>query len=68
MFNLCLNKINFLTRNYLRTENTPMIVGLGKAAELVTKNLEKYSCHLKEIRDYLEEKLIVFHINFFFLY
>ncbi|CAF0876774.1 unnamed protein product [Brachionus calyciflorus] len=40
------------------TENTPMIVGLGKAAELVTKNLEQYSSHMKEIRDYLEEKLI----------
>jgi cysteine sulfinate desulfinase/cysteine desulfurase-like protein len=43
-----------------------MIVGLGKAAELVTKNLEKYSCHMKEIRDYLEEKLIVFRIYFVF--
>ena len=66
MFSFNLNQINFSTRSYLRTENTPMIVGLGKAAELVTKNLEKYSCHMKEIRDYLEEKLIVFRINFFF--
>lgn len=39
------------------TENTPMIIGLGKAAELVINNLEKYSSHLKEIRDYLEKRL-----------
>ena len=36
------------------TENTPMLVGLGVAAELVTKNLQKYNNHMKEIRDYLE--------------
>ncbi|RMZ93815.1 selenocysteine lyase isoform X1 [Brachionus plicatilis] len=40
------------------TENTPMIVGLGKACELVTKNLEKYSKQMQEMRDYLENKLI----------
>jgi selenocysteine lyase len=42
-----------------------MIVGLGKAAELVIKNLEKYSSHLREIRDYLEKRLevvILFYI------
>jgi selenocysteine lyase len=41
------------------TENTPMIVGLGKAAELVSKNLERYSAHMSEIRDYLERRLVV---------
>lgn len=41
------------------TENTPMIVGLGKACELVTKNLDKNSKHMQEIRDYLKKKLIV---------
>lgn len=39
------------------TENTPMIVGLGKAAELVTKNLKFYRNHMKQIRDYLENLL-----------
>lgn len=41
------------------TENTPMIVGLGKACQLVTKNLDKFSNHMKELRDYLEKKLMV---------
>ncbi|XP_074924775.1 selenocysteine lyase isoform X3 [Chelonoidis abingdonii] len=39
------------------TENTPMIAGLGKAAELVNKNCEDYEAHMKEVRDYLEERL-----------
>ena len=37
-----------------------MIVGLGKAAELVTINLNKYSTHMKLIRDYLEHRLKVY--------
>lgn len=41
------------------TENTPMIVGLGKASQLVIKNLDKFSNHMKEMRDYLEKKLTV---------
>ncbi|XP_051874969.1 selenocysteine lyase [Pristis pectinata] len=40
------------------TENTPMIAGLGKAAELVVKKLEMYTSHMKEIRDYLEVNLL----------
>ncbi len=36
-----------------------MIVGLGKASELVTKHLEKYSHHMKDVRDYLETRLKV---------
>lgn len=36
-----------------------MIIGLGKAAELVTKNLIKYSNHMRNIRDYLEKRLTV---------
>jgi selenocysteine lyase len=34
-----------------------MIVGLGKAAELVNNNLDVYSRNMCEIRDYLEMKL-----------
>ncbi|XP_038672780.1 uncharacterized protein LOC119976365 isoform X2 [Scyliorhinus canicula] len=40
------------------TENTPMIAGLGKAAELVVRELEVYASHMQEVRDYLEEKLL----------
>ncbi|XP_053453126.1 selenocysteine lyase isoform X2 [Nycticebus coucang] len=39
------------------TENTPMIAGLGKAAELVAQNCEAYAAHMRDVRDYLEERL-----------
>ncbi|XP_064642599.1 selenocysteine lyase-like [Lineus longissimus] len=39
------------------TENTGMIAGLGKAAQLVVKNLDTYSSRMETIRDYLEERL-----------
>uniref|UniRef100_A0A0D9R197 Selenocysteine lyase n=1 Tax=Chlorocebus sabaeus TaxID=60711 RepID=A0A0D9R197_CHLSB len=39
------------------TENTPMIAGLGKAAELVAQNCEAYEAHMRDVRDYLEERL-----------
>ncbi|XP_061539052.1 selenocysteine lyase isoform X1 [Phycodurus eques] len=39
------------------TENTPMIAGLGKAAELVTAHLSDYESHTLDIREYLEERL-----------
>ncbi|XP_068599822.1 selenocysteine lyase [Brachionichthys hirsutus] len=39
------------------TENTPMIAGLGKAAELVTLNLSHYENHMRGIKLYLEERL-----------
>ncbi|XP_033115213.1 selenocysteine lyase-like isoform X2 [Anneissia japonica] len=39
------------------TENTGMIAGLGKAAELVVKHLSSYQTHMREIRDYLETSL-----------
>uniref|UniRef100_A0A3Q3GS97 Selenocysteine lyase n=1 Tax=Labrus bergylta TaxID=56723 RepID=A0A3Q3GS97_9LABR len=39
------------------TENTPMIAGLGKAAELVTANLSDYESHMRSIKLYLEERL-----------
>ncbi|XP_017280699.1 selenocysteine lyase isoform X2 [Kryptolebias marmoratus] len=39
------------------TENTPMIAGLGKAAELVTNNLSDYQSHMQNIKVYLEEQL-----------
>ncbi|KAG9277759.1 selenocysteine lyase [Astyanax mexicanus] len=40
------------------TENTPMIAGLGKAAELVTSNLAVDEAHLLDIRLYLEQRLL----------
>ncbi|XP_056008917.1 selenocysteine lyase-like isoform X2 [Ostrea edulis] len=39
------------------TENTAMIAGLGRAAKLVTENIDKYTRHMEKVRDYLEEKL-----------
>jgi cysteine sulfinate desulfinase/cysteine desulfurase-like protein len=36
-----------------------MIVGLGKAAELVSKNLKQYEKHMRNMRDYLENSLMV---------
>ncbi|KAJ6237826.1 selenocysteine lyase [Anaeramoeba flamelloides] len=39
------------------TENTNMIVGFGKACELVTKNISKYNKDMKNMRDYLENRL-----------
>ncbi|XP_042371262.1 selenocysteine lyase-like, partial [Plectropomus leopardus] len=39
------------------TENTPMIAGLGKAAELVTSNLSDYESHMRSTKLYLEEQL-----------
>ncbi|XP_010894727.2 selenocysteine lyase isoform X2 [Esox lucius] len=39
------------------TENTPMIAGLGKAAELVISNLPEYESHMLDTRKYLEERL-----------
>ncbi|XP_038604948.1 selenocysteine lyase isoform X2 [Tachyglossus aculeatus] len=39
------------------TENTPMIAGLGKAAELVHKNCDVYEAHMRKVRDYLEGQL-----------
>ncbi|XP_029883530.1 selenocysteine lyase isoform X3 [Aquila chrysaetos chrysaetos] len=39
------------------TENTPMIAGLGRAAELVSKNWEAYKAHMQDVRDYLEARL-----------
>ncbi|XP_054427194.1 selenocysteine lyase [Pteronotus mesoamericanus] len=40
------------------TENTPMIAGLGKAAELVTETCEADEAHMRGVRDYLEERLL----------
>ncbi|XP_056102277.1 selenocysteine lyase [Rhinichthys klamathensis goyatoka] len=40
------------------TENTAMIAGLGKAAELVSLNLVEYEAHFLDIRCYLEQKLL----------
>lgn len=39
------------------TENTPMIVGLGRAAELVTLNVDRYRENMLRCRQYLETKL-----------
>lgn len=37
------------------TLNVPGIVGLGKAAELATQNLEAHATHLRTLRDHLEK-------------
>ncbi|XP_076454055.1 selenocysteine lyase-like [Babylonia areolata] len=39
------------------TENTPMIAGLGTAAELVHKNIKEFESNMREVRDYLETQL-----------
>jgi cysteine desulfurase len=39
------------------TESVPLIVGLGKAAELVRLHLAERMAHARELRDYLEEEL-----------
>ncbi|XP_056420620.1 selenocysteine lyase isoform X2 [Hyla sarda] len=45
-------------RNYRPgTENTPMIAGLGKAAELVSLHCTVYENHMRSVRDYMEERL-----------
>lgn len=33
------------------TENTPMIAGLGKASQLVTRNISKYEAHMTEVKN-----------------
>lgn len=40
------------------TENTPSIVGLGKAIELATENIEEHNNHLIKLRDRLIEGLL----------
>jgi cysteine desulfurase len=40
------------------TENTPSIVGLGKACELAAINMEKENTYVKDLRDKLEHELI----------
>jgi selenocysteine lyase len=40
------------------TENTGMIAGLGKACEVVTRNIVRYQTHMSTVRDYLELKLL----------
>ncbi|XP_069583853.1 selenocysteine lyase isoform X2 [Ranitomeya imitator] len=47
-------------RNYRPgTENTPMIAGLGKAAELVSLHCVVYGNHMRSVRDYMEQRLQV---------
>ena len=40
------------------TENTPSIIGLGKACELAAKNMEKENTYVKGLRDKLENELL----------
>ncbi|HCY87653.1 MAG TPA: cysteine desulfurase NifS [Desulfobacteraceae bacterium] len=40
------------------TENTVSIIGLGKACELAKENLELMNTQVKELRDYLESRLL----------
>lgn len=39
------------------TENTGMIAGLGKACELVTRNIKRYEKNMRTVRDHLEKQL-----------
>jgi len=39
------------------TENTPGIIGLGKACELAAKNMEKENTYVRDLRDRLEREL-----------
>ncbi|WP_024512262.1 cysteine desulfurase NifS [Bradyrhizobium sp. ARR65] len=40
------------------TENTPGIVGLGRAAELATERLEPERIRISKLRDHLEQKIL----------
>ncbi|MDP2855475.1 MAG: cysteine desulfurase NifS [Smithellaceae bacterium] len=40
------------------TENTPSIIGLGKACELAARNMEKENTYVKRLRDKLEHELL----------
>ena len=40
------------------TENTPGIIGLGKACELAAKNMEKENTYVRRLRDKLETELL----------
>jgi cysteine desulfurase len=40
------------------TENTPSIIGLGKACELATKNMDKENTYVRRLRDKLERELL----------
>ena len=40
------------------TENTPSIIGLGKACELAARNMEAENTRVKQLRDKLERKLL----------
>jgi len=39
------------------TENTPMVAGLGKACQLISHNLAKYTKNMQETRDFLRKRL-----------
>lgn len=40
------------------TENTPSIIGLGKASELAARNMERENTEVKRLRDKLEAELL----------
>lgn len=40
------------------TENVPAIVGMGKAIELATNNIDQKTEKIKELRDYLTERIL----------
>ncbi len=40
------------------TENTPSIIGLGKACELAAANMEKENTYVKSLRDRLEKEIL----------
>jgi len=42
------------------TENVIEIVGLGKACELISKNLNQYQSHMNKMRNHLEKQLKIY--------
>jgi cysteine desulfurase len=40
------------------TESVPLIVGLGKAAELAARHLDERAGHIRKLRDYFEAELV----------
>ncbi len=51
-----------------RTENTGLIAGLGKAAELVADHVTTYSSSMSTVRNYLEERLQVRNLHIMCIY
>ncbi len=62
-FKLCIVSFFKTIFTFFRTENTGMIAGLGKAAELITNHVILYGDHMRSVRNYLESKLEVIRVG-----